>query len=108
MSRSTPSPTFFRRLLRPLPILGVLLTLAVAAWYVFGPAGVLSSYRLYQQKQAQAAHIRQLEAKRQELSDYYAALKAQDVAALERAAREHGLVAPGEMIYEIKIDEPKR
>ncbi len=104
MPRSAQQPPFFRRLLRPLPIIGILGTLAFAGWYSFGVSGVWSSYKLRQQKQTQAARIRQLELQKQQLVAYYAALKTQDVAAYERAAREHGLVAPGETIYEIKIE----
>jgi cell division protein FtsB len=108
MPRSSPPTSFFRRLLRPLPIIGMVGILSFVSWFMFGNAGVWSSHKLRKQKLAQAAEIRQLEAAKHQLEAYYAALKAQDVAALERAARERGLVAAGETIYEIQVTDSLR
>ena len=93
--------------LRPLPILAILAGLLFTPWFVFGRSGVWDSGRLQTKKRAQTENIRLLEAKKQRLEGYLAALKKGDERALERAAREQDFVGPGETIYEIRVEPPK-
>lgn len=96
-----------QKLWRSLYGAGVLAFLGFAGWFVFGKGGLWETYRLRRQWQLQAAQALELEAMRDSLNAYLAALQAGDPLALERAAREHGLVAPNETIYEVKIDTTK-
>jgi cell division protein FtsB len=90
--------------LRPLPIVTMAGTLTFCAWFAFGPGGLWDNYQLQKQKRDQAAQIRLLEDRRQMLQKYLDDLRAGDELAMERAAREHGLVGPGETIYNIQVE----
>jgi cell division protein FtsB len=103
-----PKVTQRRWYARPLLILLILGSLGFVAWFSIGPDGLWDSYRLQKQKLAQADQIRKLETEKQQLATYLAALKANDDVALERAARQRGFVAPGETIYDIKVDPDRR
>jgi len=93
---------------RPLSILSAAFGVAFVAWFTFGPAGAWDSYRLRQQKLSQAEEIRLLEARKQQLGSYLASLRAGDVLALERAARERGLAGLDEIIYDIRVESKKK
>jgi cell division protein FtsB len=93
--------------LKPIPIAATLLLLAGGTWFVLGPNGMWDAYRLRKEKWAQRDQIARLEAQKEKLQKYYGALKTGDEFALERAAREHGLVASNEFIYDVKIDSTK-
>jgi cell division protein FtsB len=95
------------RYLKPIPLLATAVILGGAAWFVIGPNGIWDACRLRKEKWAQRDQIARLEAQKQSLQTYYTALKSGDDVALERAAREHGLVAANEFIYEVKIDSTR-
>jgi cell division protein FtsB len=102
-----PKRKIQHRFLRPLPIVAVVFAIALAAWFVLGQDGLWNSWKVRRNLRAQAAQIAELEAKKLELQKYLASLKAGDDLALERAAREHGLVASNETIYEVKVDSTR-
>jgi cell division protein FtsB len=95
----------FRLWLRRIALWGGLTGFALfAVWFVFGKNGLRETYRLKRQYEAQAAEIERLEETKQQLAEYLKALVERDELALETAARYYGLVAPDEIIYDIKID----
>ncbi len=104
MSRKDTPSTFWRRLLRPLPIISVAGFLCFGGWFVFGSGGLLDSYHLRQRYERQQAHIAELKEREAWLRAQLADLKDRKELALEQAARDYGLVAPGETVYEIKVE----
>ena len=96
-----------RWFLRPIPILATVSFAVVLSWYAFGKDGLWHSYQLRKTRSAQAEQLHQLELRKKQLSEYLAALKAGDEVALERAARDLKLAAPGETVYDIQV-EPKK
>lgn len=98
-----------RWFLRPLLMIGVVCLLLSGGWFVFGDSGLWEMRMLRQQKQQQSEQIRRLEARKHELANYLEALNARDEKALERAARERGMVAAHETIYTLHVepDPPK-
>jgi cell division protein FtsB len=103
----TPKPTKRRWYLRPILMLLIVGGVGFSTWFVFGNGGLWSSYHLRSEKLAQAEKIRQLELKEKKLAEYLSALRAGNELAMERAARDHGLVATNETIYDIKVDAAK-
>jgi len=93
--------------LRFVQIASAALTVLFAGWFVFGPGGLWQSRLLKQEKLAQERQILQLKEQRRELKEYLDALQRGDELALQRAAREHGFVAPDETMYDVKV-EPKK
>ncbi len=90
-------------LLRPW-FIGLVCTVVAGTWFVFGKSGVWASHELRQQKIAQMKEIYRLEEQKRVLQQYLNSLKAGDELALERAARDRGFVAPGETLYDIRIE----
>jgi cell division protein FtsB len=88
-------------------IIAATFTLLFAAWFVFGQDGLWKSRQLRQRKLAQERRILQLKEQRRQLKEYLDALQRGDELAMQRAAREHGFVAPDETIYDVKV-EPKK
>ena len=97
-----PSPRK-RSLLRPVPITLTLAVLAFATWFVFGQFGLYHRHKLRTQWAQQETRIDFLEAHKQKLQQDLDALKAKDETALQTAARDFGLVAQDETIYELKV-----
>jgi cell division protein FtsB len=83
-------------------------TLLFAAWFVFGQDGLWKSRQLRQKKLVQERQILQLKEQRQQLEAYLHALQNGDELAMQRAAREHGFVAPDETIYDVKVEGKKQ
>ena len=104
MSRKDIPPTIWRRFLRPMPIISTAGLLCFGGWFVFGSGGVWDSYDLRKRYERQQAHIAELKEREVWLRAQLADLKDQKELALEQAARAYGLVAPGETVYEIKVD----
>jgi cell division protein FtsB len=96
-----------RWFLKPIPIIAMLAVIGFGLWFSLGESGLWNAYQLRKTRAAQAEQIRELEARKKELADYLAALKAGDDVTMERAARERNLAAPNETIYDIKV-EPKK
>lgn len=92
------------RLLRPMPLMLIASVLCFSGWFVLGGGGVWDSYQLRCRYERQQKQISELQSKRDWLQQRLGSLKRKDELALEHAARNFGLVAPGETIYEIKID----
>ncbi|HEY3296972.1 MAG TPA: septum formation initiator family protein [bacterium] len=97
-----------RWFLRPIPILVMVAVIGVTAWFSAGKEGLWASYKLFQTREQQMKQIRQLEARKKQLAEYLAALKAGDEVAMERAARELNLAASNETIYNIQVEPTKR
>lgn len=95
--------------LRPVPVAALLAALVFAGWFAFGESGLWDMHHLRQRKREQAERIRRLEVQKRELAAYLEALNARDERALERAAREHGMVAANETIFALRVepDPPK-
>ncbi len=74
-----------------------------AVIFVFGDSGIWDYHQLTELYDARAEQIAELEREKVSLKAYLTALNDKDEAALERAAREIGLVGPGERIYEIQV-----
>jgi cell division protein FtsB len=100
-----PSPRK-RSLFSPVPVAMGVALLVFAAWFVFGEAGLWNRHQFRQQRDKQAEEIEFLEAQKKQLTTQLTALKAKDELALETAARNLGLVAQDETIYEIKVAKP--
>lgn len=92
-----------RRLLRPLPIIVIVAVLGYCGWFSFGSGGLYESYKLERRKNAHSEEISRLEQRKQRLAEYLAALRSGNDLAMERAARERGLVASNEVIYDIRV-----
>ncbi len=103
--RPKKRPRSFRNLWRPKIIIGSTLAVLASVWFVFGEAGIWDSHKMSNQFEVQAEQIAQLEAEKKHLEGYLEALKKGDETALENAARDYSLVAPGERIYEIQVTE---
>jgi cell division protein FtsB len=80
--------------------------LCLTGWFVLGMGGLWDIYQLRQRFNRQQTHIAELRARKEWLQVQLADLKEKKDLALESAARGYGLVAPGETVYEIKV-EPK-
>ncbi len=100
-------PTVWRRLVRPMPLILIAGFLCLSGWFAFGSGGLWDSYSLRQRYARQQAHITELQARKEWLKTRLADLKDKKELALEHAARDYGLVAPGETVYEIKVDSTK-
>jgi cell division protein FtsB len=99
---------FLRWLLRPLPLIMVAGTLCFVGWYVLGSGGVWDAYSLKQRYVRQQQQIAELKSRRDYLQQRLDDVKKKDELALEQSARDFGLVAPGETIYEIKVDSASK
>ena len=102
-----PSKVTRYNLLRPVPLLIIAGVLCFSGWFVFGTGGLWDSYQLRERYLRQQAEIADLQAKKEWLAKQLADLKANDELALEQAARNYGLVASEETIYEIKVEPAK-
>jgi cell division protein FtsB len=91
--------------LRPLPIAVTLAVMVYAVWFVAGNNGLYQRSKTHEVWLKQAEEIRFREAQQKKLEEKVAALRDKDDAAMEAAAREHGLVAPDENIYEYKLPD---
>lgn len=61
-------------------------------------------YQLRKRYERQQAQIAELKARKEWLQVQLAELKDKKELALESVARDYGLVAPGETVYEIKVE----
>lgn len=89
--------------LRPVPIVLTVALLVFAVWFVYGENGIHQRSKLTDQWVDQNGKIQFLKDQKKELEHTLAALREKDEKALEAAARDYGLVAPDEKIYEIKL-----
>jgi cell division protein FtsB len=96
-----------RRWLLPLILGGSVLFLAGASWFVFSDGGLYQGWDLQKRKAEQDREVQRLTEQKEELLAYLNALKAGDELALQRAAREKGLLAPDETVYNVKVDVTK-
>jgi len=94
--------------MKPMPLIATTAVLCFVGWFAFGKGGLWEMHRLRQRQERQTQKLAELEARRDYLKQRLADLKANDPQALEQAARDFGLVAPGETIYEIKVEPDKK
>ena len=105
--RPRGGPRNFRRYLKPGPIVLSCATLAFAAWFTFGRDGLWARHQLALRYDLQAQQLAELQREKADLERYLADLTAHNSAAMEQAARNYHMVAPGELIYEVKLDPPR-
>jgi cell division protein FtsB len=105
--RPPGGPRRYRWYLKPGPIVLACAALAVVGWFVYGRDGLWERHKLMQRYDLQAEQIVGLKQQKAELEQYLAALAAKQPAAMEKAARKYHMVAPGEMIYEVKVEQPR-
>lgn len=102
------SHPFVTWLVRPMPLIILAGALCFGGWYVLGSGGVWDSYSLRQRYVRQQEQISELKAKRDYMQKKLDALRNKDDLAYEQAARDFGLVAKGETIYQIKVDSTRK
>ncbi|MBI5060107.1 septum formation initiator family protein [candidate division KSB1 bacterium] len=105
--RPRGGPRNYRRFLKPGPIVVASGLIAFAAWFVYGRDGLWERHKLAVRYELQAAQIAGLQQEKVELERYLSDLTAKEPAAMEQAARNYHMVAPGELIYEVKVQEPQ-
>jgi len=93
-----------QRLLRPMPLIVLAAVLCFSGWFVIGSGGLWDCHHLRERQAWQRQQIAELTARRDYVKQQLADLKKKDERALEQAARDFGLVAPGETVYEFKIE----
>jgi cell division protein FtsB len=91
-----------------MPLILIASVLCFGGWFALGSGGLWDMYSLRQRYQRQQKQISELKARRDYLQQRLASLKDKDELALEQAARDFGLVAKGETVYEIKVEPEKK
>ncbi len=81
-------------------VLGISLV-AFGVWFYYWPGGVQDANKLRDTFDRQKLEIASRELRKQELSDYLAAVTRQDDAAMELAARRYGLVGEHEYLWKV-------